>query len=152
MFNFEYRIPIFGPVTLVPFFDAGMNRILYTNQLTVNPGQIANLNAQFPQAAFTNKVKIAPGTQDTRMSTGLEIDVVLPIVQAPFRVYYAYNPSVVREYLQPPIVVDRSMFPNNDDVPECAFSPTGRRIRCLRSAGRSGLPSAGHFRKALKLV
>jgi outer membrane protein insertion porin family len=112
VFNFEYRIPIFGPVTLVPFFDAGVNRILYPNQLTVNPGQVANLNAQFPSAAFTNKVKIAPGTQATRVSTGLELDVVLPIVQAPFRVYYSYNPSLVREFLQPPIVVDPSTFPN----------------------------------------
>jgi outer membrane protein insertion porin family len=111
--NLEYRIPIFGPVTLVPFFDAGANRILYTNQLTVNPGQVLNLNSQFPSAAFTNKVKISPGTQKTRMSTGLELDVVLPIVQAPFRVYYSYNPSIVREYLQPPIVVDQSTFPNS---------------------------------------
>jgi len=112
VFNFEYRIPIVGPITLVPFFDAGANRILYPNQLTVNPGQISNLDNQFPQAAFSNRVKIAPGTQAIRMSTGLEIDVILPIVQAPFRVYYAYNPSTVREYLQPPIVVDRSTFPN----------------------------------------
>jgi outer membrane protein insertion porin family len=110
--NVEYRIPIFGPVTLVPFFDAGANRILYPNQLTVNPGQVSNLNSQFPSAAFTNKVKIAAGTQATRISTGLEIQVVLPIVQAPFRVYYAYNPSLVREYLQPPIVADFSAFPN----------------------------------------
>ncbi len=112
VFNFEYRIPIIGPITLVPFFDAGANRILYPNQLTVNPGQIASLDSQFTQANFSNKVKIAPGTQATRMSTGLEIDVVLPIVQAPFRVYYAFNPVTVREYLQPPIVVDRSTFPN----------------------------------------
>jgi len=28
-------------------------------------------------------------------------------------VYFAYNPSTVREYLQPPIVADRSSFPNN---------------------------------------
>ena len=90
-----------------------MNRILYQNQLTVNPGQIANLNAQFPQADFNgNDVQIAPGTQAVRMSTGLEIDVILPVVQAPFRVYYAYNPLMVREYLQPPIVFDRSTFPN----------------------------------------
>jgi outer membrane protein insertion porin family len=112
VFNFEYRIPIMGPITLVPFFDAGVNRILYKNQLTVNPGQVANLNSQFPEAAFTNYVKIAPGTQAIRMSTGLELDVVLPVVQAPFRVYYAYNPSVVREYLQPPVVFDPSTFPN----------------------------------------
>ena len=52
VFNFEYRIPIFGPVTLAPFFDAGLNKILYPNQLKVNPGQIASLNDQFPSAAF----------------------------------------------------------------------------------------------------
>jgi outer membrane protein insertion porin family len=112
VFNFEYRIPIVGPITLVPFFDAGVNRILYTNQLTVNPGQIATLDNQFPQAAFQNKVKIAPGTEAIRTSTGVEVDVILPIVQAPFRVYWAYNPTIVQEYLQPPIVVDRSTFPN----------------------------------------
>lgn len=114
VFNFEYRIPIMGPVSAVPFFDAGMNRILYKNQLQVNPGQIANLDAQYPQADFSSQVKIAPGTQNTRMSTGLEIDVILPVVNAPFRVYYAWNPMVVREYLQPPIVFDRSTFPNNE--------------------------------------
>ena len=26
--NFEYRIPIIGPVTLAPFFDAGVDKIL----------------------------------------------------------------------------------------------------------------------------
>lgn len=112
IFNFEYRIPIFGPVTMAPFFDAGLNKISFANQLRVNPGQIGDLNAQFPQADFGTRVDIAPGTQRMRMSTGLEIQVVLPIVQAPFRIYYAYNPVVLRQYLQPPIVADRSMFPN----------------------------------------
>lgn len=113
VFNFEYRIPLVGPVSLVPFFDAGVNRVLYKNQLTVNPGQVTNLNAQFPQADFkAGNVPIAPGTQKIRMSTGIEFDVILPVVNAPFRVYYSYNPSVVREYLQPPIVFDPSTFPN----------------------------------------
>jgi outer membrane protein insertion porin family len=112
VFNFEYRIPIVGPISLVPFFDVGVNRILYKNQLTVNPGQVINLNNQFPEAAFTNNVRIDPGTQKVRMSTGLEVDVILPVVNAPFRVYYAYNPLVVREYLQPPVVLDPSTFPN----------------------------------------
>jgi len=112
VFNFEYRIPIIGPITMAPFLDAGLNKITLTNQLTVNPGEIANLNAEFPQASYSNKIQIAPGTQAMRMSTGLEIQVILPIVQAPFRVYYAYNPLVVREYVQPPVIFDRSVFPN----------------------------------------
>ncbi len=27
-----------------------------------------------------------------RMSTGVELQVILPVVNAPFRLYYAYNP------------------------------------------------------------
>ena len=111
--NFEYRIPIFGPVTMAPFFDIGVNRILYKNQLRLNQSRIDDLNSLFPQAAFNNKVQIAPGTQNVRMSTGLEVQVLLPIVQAPFRVYYALNPSRVNEFLQTPIVADRSYFANN---------------------------------------
>src|SRR5579864_230063 len=111
--NFEYRIPIFGPVTLAPFFDAGVNRILLSSQLKMNTGRVAQLNQSYPQAAFDGRVKIAPGTQNMRSSVGLELQVLLPVVQAPFRVYWAYNPQVVREYLQPPIVADRSYFPNN---------------------------------------
>jgi outer membrane protein insertion porin family len=101
-----------GPVTLALFADAGMDRILRPSQLVMVQSQVDNLNSQFPQAGFTGQVKIAPGTQAIRTSTGLEIQVLLPVVNAPFRVYFAYNPTVVREYLQPPIVADRSMFPN----------------------------------------
>jgi outer membrane protein insertion porin family len=46
------------------------------------------------------------------MSTGLEIQVLMPVVNAPFRVYWAYNPLRVEENIQPPIVADRSYFPN----------------------------------------
>jgi outer membrane protein insertion porin family len=38
---------------------------------------------------------------------------MMPVVNAPFRLYWAYNPNILQEFLQPPIVVDRSMFPNN---------------------------------------
>jgi len=111
--NLEYRIPIFGPVTAALFLDAGDNRILLPGQLAINPSQVSLLNAQFPQAAFNGKVRLAPGTQNVRMSTGIEIQVVLPVVQAPFRVYWAYNPLRIDQNLQPPVVADRSFFPNN---------------------------------------
>ncbi|HLK69714.1 MAG TPA: outer membrane protein assembly factor BamA [Bryobacteraceae bacterium] len=113
LFNFEYRIKIIGPVTLAPFFDAGVDKILRANQLTMVASRVNDLNSQFPQAGFTGQVQIAPGTERPRASTGLELQVMLPVVNAPFRLYFAYNPSVVREYLQPPIVADRSSFPNN---------------------------------------
>jgi outer membrane protein insertion porin family len=111
--NFEYRIPIIGPVVLAPFFDAGVDKILRSGQLTLDPSHVSDLNTQFPQAGFSGKVYIAPGTQKARASTGIELQVMLPVVNAPFRLYFAYNPSTVREYLQPPIVADRASFPNN---------------------------------------
>jgi outer membrane protein insertion porin family len=110
--NFEYRIPIFGPVILAIFMDAGIDRILRPGQLNMDPSRIAYLNDTYPTAGFQGKAIIYPGTQKPRMSTGLELQVLLPVVQAPFRVYWAYNPLLVREYLQPPIVADRSVFPN----------------------------------------
>jgi outer membrane protein insertion porin family len=112
--NFEYRIPIVGPVTMAIFGDAGMNRILRPSQLTMEPSRVSDLNNQFPQAGFDGRVLIAPGTQKIRVSTGLELQVMLPVVNAPFRLYWAYNPSIVQEYLQPPIVADRSAFPNQN--------------------------------------
>jgi outer membrane protein insertion porin family len=39
--------------------------------------------------------------------------VLVPVVQAPFRVYWAYNPLRVDEIIQTPIAADRSTFPNN---------------------------------------
>ncbi|HVP46796.1 MAG TPA: outer membrane protein assembly factor BamA [Bryobacteraceae bacterium] len=111
--NFEYRIKIFGPVTLALFTDIGQNRILLPSELKMNPARVDQLNAEFPQAAFDGKVKLAPGSQNVRASTGIELQVLLPVVQAPFRVYWAYNPLRVDRFLQPPIVADRSMFPNN---------------------------------------
>jgi len=111
--NFEYRIPIFGPVTLAAFFDAGMNRLVNSNQLKINPERITQLNGEFPEASFPDKAIVAPGTQKIRASTGLELQVLMPVVNAPFRVYFAYNPWVVREYVQGPILAPRSDFPND---------------------------------------
>jgi outer membrane protein insertion porin family len=110
--NFEYRIPIFGPVVLAIFADAGIDRILRPGELNMDPSRVDYLNQQYPTAGFQGKALVYPGTQAPRMSTGLELQVLLPVVQAPFRVYWAYNPLLVREYLQPPIVADRSVFPN----------------------------------------
>jgi len=61
--NFEYRVPIFGPVTLAGFFDVGLNRLLNTSQLDINPDRIKQLNAEFPEASFPGRAVVAPGTQ-----------------------------------------------------------------------------------------
>jgi outer membrane protein insertion porin family len=124
--NLEYRIPIFGPVILAAFFDAGLNKISRPGQLRLNPGRVDLLNAEFPQAGFDARARIAPDTQKVRASTGLELQVMMPVVNAPFRLYYAYNPLIAQTILQAPIVADRSMFPN--------------QVTFLNAISRVGLP------------
>jgi outer membrane protein insertion porin family len=89
-----------------------LNKLTRTSQLVLNPDRSAALNTLFPEAAFPNRAIVAAGTQAIRMSTGLELQVMMPVVNAPFRIYWAYNPMRVDQYVQPPIVADRSYFPN----------------------------------------
>jgi outer membrane protein insertion porin family len=90
-----------------------MDRLVRTDQLQLNPANIENLNAQFPEAAFKNRALVAAGTQALRSSTGLEIQVLMPVVNAPFRIYFAVNPNRVDENLVPPLAANRSYFPNS---------------------------------------
>jgi outer membrane protein insertion porin family len=53
-----------------------------------------------------------PGTNWVlRMSTGLELQTMLPVVNAPFRIYYAYNPLRLDGSAAPPVPITPSMFP-----------------------------------------
>jgi outer membrane protein insertion porin family len=110
--NFEYRIPLGGPVKLAFFFDVGMDKALRPDQLQITEDWLTTLNGAYPTAGFDKRVLIAQGTQKIRTSVGPELQVLLPVVNAPFRVYWAYNPTTLRQYIQPPLAADRSMFPN----------------------------------------
>ena len=98
-------------MTLAAFFDAGWDRVSMPGQLKISTSELNLLNSEFPWAGFTNEIKIAPGTQKLRSSTGLELQVILPIVNAPFRIYYAYNALRLDGTANPPIQITPSMFP-----------------------------------------
>jgi outer membrane protein insertion porin family len=101
--NIEYRIPIAGPVSMTLFIDAGTDGILNKSALKLDPTGVANINQQFPLVNQTQQLQIAPGTNfKLRSSTGIEFNINLPIVQAPFRVYWAYNPLRVHETIIAP--------------------------------------------------
>ncbi len=101
--NFEYRIPIAGPVSMSLFADVGTDGTLRRSGLTLDPTGVANINSQFPLANQQPELQIAPGTNfKIRASTGVEFIVNLPIVQAPFRIYYAYNPLRLHQTLVAP--------------------------------------------------
>lgn len=106
--NFEYRIPIAGPVSMNIFTDAGLDGILRPSQLQVNPTADQQLNSEFPNPLFPNaaisqRLSIVPGTNfQPRTSSGIEFVVFLPIIKAPFRFYYAYNAMRLNETIQGP--------------------------------------------------
>jgi outer membrane protein insertion porin family len=108
--NVEYRFSTPIPqVTFNLFTDFGLTGDLEKNQLRQSVAGAAVLQSplygcpQFVNGACyggqavahfsPEQLKTVPGTNFVpRMSTGAELDVILPIVNAPFRLYYAYNP------------------------------------------------------------
>lgn len=125
--NVEYRIPIVGPVTLALFNDFGMNFISRPSQLRLTDTNVIDLNntafgcptlnSDFTCAGnthvnFSPILKPIAGTNYTpRMSTGLELQVLLPIINAPFRIYYAYNPLIMNTFVNGTSKITRDMFP-----------------------------------------
>jgi outer membrane protein insertion porin family len=92
VFNAEYRIPLVGPVAMSLFSDVGSVGILRKSQLQLNSTALSSLNTQFPGANIGNSLGLARGTDfKLRASTGIEFVVQLPIINAPFRLYWAYN-------------------------------------------------------------
>ena len=113
--NVEYRIPIVGPVQAVLFFDGGTDGIINRSGLKLDPSALSqdctviplSLACAFPTAKLSQSLPIQSGTNFRfRGSTGIEFVVRLPIVQAPFRIYYAYNVHRLRQTIvaQPPFI------------------------------------------------
>jgi outer membrane protein insertion porin family len=101
--NLEYRIPIAGPVGMTLFIDTGTDGILNKGALRLNAAGVDNINQQFPLVHQTDQLQIAPGTNfRIRNSTGIEFNINLPIVQAPFRIYWAYNPLRIHDTIVAP--------------------------------------------------
>jgi outer membrane protein insertion porin family len=127
--NLEYRITIAGPVALAPFIDAGIDPILRPSQLQIatqqfdqvisTPFGCPTLDAGFNcQGGHTLNPRPSQDLQvlgstnwKPRVSTGLELQMFLPVVNAPFRIYWAYNPFRLDGAANPPIPVTRAMFP-----------------------------------------
>jgi outer membrane protein insertion porin family len=113
--NFEYRFPIAGPVTAAYFVDTGSPFILRNSQLRVTSTSLADLHAEFPDFPLPRELRPLAGTNfHPRVSTGIEVQVILPIVNAPFRIFYGYNLVRLNEPVrQPQSLPPRSLFPND---------------------------------------
>jgi outer membrane protein insertion porin family len=104
--NLEYRIPIAGPVAMSLFNDFGTVGVLRKDALLLAATGVQNINQQFPLVNQQAQLQIASGTNfKPRDSVGVEFIVNLPIVQAPFRIYYAYNPLRIHTPIYAPNAV-----------------------------------------------
>ena len=129
--NLEYRIPIAGPVTLAIFDDIGMDMALRGSQLRISDQTLSALNSlsfgcpvlvqgntnfctgATPLGPFRPNVVLASGTNYVpRMSTGVEFQVLMPVINAPLRIYYAWNPLILNTTTQVPFLVTRDMLPS----------------------------------------
>jgi outer membrane protein insertion porin family len=133
--NIEYRVPIAGPVTIAAFVDTGWDFVARQSQLRITDTQYntlastvfgcvqsplvpASIGCAGPDADHTlgtalshDIIPIDKTNYQTRMSTGLELQVIMPIVNAPFRIYYAFNPMRLDTTTTTPTPITRSMFP-----------------------------------------
>lgn len=125
--NLEYRIPIYArTVSFNIFDDFGMDMAVFDTQLRQSPQGIAALNSPLygcpnynngacqggQQISFSHTINPISGTNYVpRMSTGAELDVMMPIINAPFRLYYAYNPLRLETDFYTQDLITRSMFP-----------------------------------------
>jgi len=78
----EYRMPIFGPLQVTGFLDFGTATAIRKDNLRVF-GPSTNVILQ----ESTNNV--------WRASTGAEIQFLLPVINQPFRLIFAYNPLIL---------------------------------------------------------
>ena len=88
----------------------GTDGIAKQSALKLNSDGLTMLQQQFPGSNVSGQLPIASGTNfRLRGSTGIEFGVQLPIVQAPFRIYYAYNINRLHsEIVSPPDYINPS--------------------------------------------
>ncbi|MGB6198127.1 MAG: BamA/TamA family outer membrane protein, partial [Candidatus Acidiferrales bacterium] len=90
--NLEYRIPIAGPVWMDIFTDAGATGILRPSELALAASGVEEDNSVFPGAVTSAQLNVLQGTNfKLRASAGIEFVANLPIINAPVRLYWAYN-------------------------------------------------------------
>jgi len=115
--NAQYNIPVVGPFTFAFFDDFGIDTATNRGQLKQSPEGFASLTAPLygcpvfnngacqggipgKDVGFRQDIRPVAGTNFVpRMSLGAELSVLMPIINAPFRLYYAYNP--LRLYERP---------------------------------------------------
>jgi outer membrane protein insertion porin family len=108
LFNAEYLISIAGPVRLVLFADAGQVRNIgerfgwKEDVIEIVPPPLPLLYDPFTSSRLTvpgevpvNTTRVVGETSAFKVSTGAEVRFFMPVLNVPFRLIFAHNPSRV---------------------------------------------------------
>ncbi len=125
--NMQYTIPIYArTVAFVIFNDLGINMATNNSQLRQSPEGQAILNSPLygcpnysngacqggVPISFSRTINPINGTNYIpRDSLGGELDIMAPIINAPFRIYYAFNPLRLEKNFFQTNLITRAMFP-----------------------------------------
>jgi outer membrane protein insertion porin family len=116
LFNAEYLISIMSQVRIVAFFDAGQVRDFgesfgwKENITRIVPPPIPPLTDPFATSSLVDpnapglSTQVIGQTNAFKTSTGVELRFFMPVLNVPFRLIYAFNPSrtgVLDNNLQP---------------------------------------------------
>ncbi|MBI1939976.1 MAG: outer membrane protein assembly factor BamA [Acidobacteria bacterium] len=128
--NAEYRVPIVGPVTMAYFLDVGSAFVWRDSQLKVVGSALESITKDFPFFPVPKTLKpIGVTNFSPRASTGIEVQVVLPVVNAPFRVFWGYNFLRLDDTLVPPQnLPPESIFPNKATYDAAVATFSGYRV------------------------
>ena len=106
--NMEYRIPLVKSyVSMSVFHDIGLDgsmRALHLDPAASTLLQQQYPNPDYPSLTLPKNLAIRSGTNfRPHTSAGIEFDFQIPIIQAPFRIFYAYNYLRLTSTIAPPL-------------------------------------------------
>jgi outer membrane protein insertion porin family len=136
IYNFEYRFPIIGGTVNMAFFsDTGTDFILWPKQLQLAPGSLSTIEANYPYFPIPRELRpVATTNLQPRSSVGADVQILLPVVNAPLHIFYGFNVLRVDEVITPPQdLPPETLFPN-----EATYIDALKNFNPFRLKERSG--------------
>ena len=120
------------------------------SQMQIQPSALQSLTSEFPFFKAPSRITPVSGTNfKPRSSMGISVQVLLPILNAPFQVFYGYNWLRLDTALTPPQLTPdelqsfRNLFPNEATYDEAL--PLFQGLRLRERKGRLGFTVARTF-------
>ena len=105
----------FALPTLAAFVDSGSAFVMWPNQLKLTTSALTSIAGQYPYFPVPSKLTPVGVTNfRPRSAVGLDLTVIVPMVNMPVHIYYGYNFMRLNDTVitPPQNLPPESMFPN----------------------------------------